>query len=217
MPFRWPSNTHRTNVVGATGTGKSVFGMHVLSLSNFEEQPWIIIDYKREELVNSIDRIKEIGLNELPKHPGIYKVTPHPEDESGVDRFLTRIWENGDTGLFFDEGHALPDKNGLKLIYTQGRALRIPCITCSQRPVWLSRYGFPNADFIAAFRLNDPKDEQTVGSYMPKGALKRSLPNYHSKWYDIGDNALYTMLPSPHPDDIAQRLMDKLKPRRKVY
>src|SRR5690606_38865537 len=120
-------NTHRTNVVGATGTGKSVMGMHILSMADFDRMPYIIFDYKREELVNSIDRIKEISLNEMPKHPGIYKVTPHPEDTEGVDAMLTRIWERGTngygTGLFFDEGHAVPDKGGLKLIYTQGRAL----------------------------------------------------------------------------------------------
>ncbi len=204
-------------IVGRTGTGKTVGGVHVLSLQAFDEMPWIVVDYKGDDLINSIDRIKEIGLNELPKHPGIYKVRPHPKDDDGVDAFLTRVWERGNTGLFFDEGHMLPDKDGLAAIYTQGRSLHIPCITCSQRPAWISRFAFTQADFIAAYHLNDVKDRQTVGGYLPPKSLDKALPNFHFKYYDVSENEIYTMLPVPHPDEIADKISDRLKPRHKIY
>lgn len=216
-PFRWPDSSHRIQIVGRTGSGKSVMGMHVLSLQNFDEQPWIITDYKNEELINSIDRIKEIGLNEVPRHPGLYKVKPHPKDDEGVDAFLTRVWERENVGLFFDEGHMLPDKDGLAAVYTQGRSKHIPCITCSQRPVWLSKFAFSQADFISAFHLNDAKDELTVQGYMPRGSLKKKLPEHWSRWYDVGKDALFTMQPVPAPDVIAEKISERLKPKHKIY
>lgn len=215
--FRLPNNTQRTSVIGRTGTGKSVFGMWLLSESDFSSQPWVIVDYKRDELINSIDRIKEIGLNEVPKHPGLYRVHPHPDDEDGVDAFLMKVWERENTGLFFDEAYMLPDKGGLRAVYTQGRSKHIPAITVSQRPVWLSRFAFTQADFHAVFHLNDNKDEEKAGSFMPRGSLKKRLPDHHSKWYDVGQDALFTMQPAPPPEQIQETIMDRLKPKTKVF
>jgi len=218
-PFRFklPDNSHRTAIIGRTGTGKSIFGLWMLSESDFETQPWVIIDYKYEAAINSIDRIKEIGLNELPKRPGLYKVHPHPEAIEQVDAFLWRIWQAENIGVFVDEGYMLPDKGGFRALLTQGRSKNIPVITLSQRPVWISRFVFTQADFHAVFHLNDDKDVATVQSFMPKGVLKDRLPDYHSRWYDVGQDALATMTPVPPPDDIAQRIHDRLKPKRKLW
>ena len=215
--FRFPDNTKRTAVVGRTGTGKSVFGFWVLSESDFETQPWVIIDYKYEELINSVDRIKEIGLNQVPKHPGLYKVHPHPEAEEDVDRFLWKIWKAENIGVLVDEAYMLPDKGGFRAVLTQGRSKHIPVITLSQRPVWISRFVFTQADYHAIFHLNDDKDVLTVQSFIPKGTLKDRLPDYHSRWYDVGQDMVATMLPAPNPADIAQKVHDRLKPKRKIW
>lgn len=216
-PFRLPDSSQRVSVFGRTGTGKSVFALDLLSKANFDEQPWVIVDYKREDLINSIDRIREIGLTELPTKAGLYRVHPHPSDADGVNAFLMRVWEKENTGLFFDEAHMLPDADGLSAVYTQGRSKRIPAITVSQRPVWVSRFGFTQSDFFAVFHLNDEKDEQKAGSFMPRGALKRRLPDYWSKWYDVAQDALFTLRPSRLPEEIQETIMERLKPRTKVF
>lgn len=215
--FRFPDDSQRTAVIGRTGSGKSVAGFWLLSESNFDEKPWVIIDYKYDELINSIDRIKEIGINEVPKHPGLYKVHPHPDQAESVDAWLWKIWAQEDVGLLVDEGYMLPDKGGFRAILTQGRSKRIPVITLSQRPVWLSRFVFSQADFHAVFHLNDDRDTQTIQSFMPKGVLKTRLPEYHFRWYDVGTDGLFTMMPAPDPATIQQVISDRLKPKRKVW
>lgn len=216
--FRLPDNTQRMTVIGRTGTGKSVLGFWALSKADFDSQPWVIVDYKNEELINSVDRIKEIGLNEVPKHGGLYKVHPHPTDEEGIDRWFWKAWERENCGILIDEGTMVPKESaGLRACLTQGRSKHVPIITLSQRPVWLSRYVFTQADFHAVFHLNDVKDEQAIGSFMPRGILSERLPEYHSRFYDVAQDQVVTLTPVPSPDEIAQVIHDRLKPKRKIW
>src|ERR1700751_6052757 len=96
MPFRFPKPTQRTVILGATGSGKSVFGLWVLSYMNFEDMPWVIVDYKGDDLLEEIledhnwkvtrnrvvrgfnSPIKEISPTDpVPKKPGLYYMRPN--------------------------------------------------------------------------------------------------------------------------------------------
>jgi len=221
--FSWPSNSERTTILGRTGSGKTQMGAFILSRSQFDKQPYIIFDYKGDELLGSIDRIREIGLNEaIPKEPGVYIVRPGITETDETEKYLWKIWERTRIGLYIDESYMLPnsgphDRGALQAIYTQGRSLRIPVIALSQRPAWLSGFFYSEADHFAVFHLNDDRDEKAVQRFFPRGSLRNAdrLEDYHSRWYSVKTNSLYLMKPVPDADTIRNELNERLLPKRR--
>jgi len=214
--FQLPTTSERTVIVGRTGSGKTFMGAWLLSKSAFDRQPFIIVDYKRDSLLNASPKIKQIGYNELPKYPGLYILHPEPTHDDAVDNWLMRVWKRGRTGLYFDEGFMLPDKKGLPAILTQGRSLHIPAIVVTQRPAWLSRFVFSEADHFAVFHLNDSDDRKKVGRFLPEGAAEAVPPEFNSIWYSVKRNALFHLQPVPDGDTILNDIEARLSPRRRA-
>lgn len=213
--FVLPNETHRTAIFGRTGSGKTQFGTFILSEAPFDRQPYVMVNYKGDKLLKSIDRARQIGLNEVPKYPGLYHLQPEPDDDEEMETWLRNVWKHENIGLFFDEMYMLPDKRALRSILTQGRSKHIPAICLSQRPVWLSRFVISEADYLACFHLHDIKDRAAVQALMPHGALKTRLQNYHCQWYDVGQDQLFPLAPCPDADSILDRIDERLSPKRK--
>lgn len=196
-------------------------GAWILSGAPFDKQPYVIVDYKGDDLLNSLsDRVREIGLGEVPKHPGLYIVKPLPQvDDDATENWLWKVWQRERVGLYIDEGYMLPDKGGaFRGILTQGRSKHIPVIALSQRPVWVNRFVFSEADFYSVFHLNDTRDRQTVQSFIPAKTVTAgidSLEKYHSFWYDVSQNQLFQLSPVPGEDEIRERVHSRLKPPRR--
>lgn len=216
--MRLPSSQQRIAIVGRTGSGKTVAGLWHLSNANYLSQPWVVIDYKGDEHINAIENAQYIGLKDTPKKPGIYIVQPEPDDEE-IFPFLTNIWRRGNTGVYIDEGYMVSEnkqaEKRFRTLLTQGRSLHIPMIVLSQRPSWISRFVWTEADFYQIFHLNDDADVARVQSFLPKGAYKR-LPDFHSVYYDVNKDALDYLSPVPSPDDILDSFAERLKPVKKV-
>lgn len=208
-----PKPTERVAIVGRTGSGKTQMGAFLISVAPLTHMPYVIIDYKGDELLNSIERTREIGFNEVPKKPGLYILRSRPDMETETESFLLRLWDEGNTGLYVDEAYMLPNKAGLQAILTQGRSLRIPAIILSQRPVEVSRFVFSEADHIAAFHLNDDQDIKTLRGRMPKNAFDSRLPDFHSWWYSVKSDTLAVMKPVPDADTIREAIESKLPKR----
>lgn len=175
-------------------------------------------------MLNSIRYARQIDFKDNPTEPGVYILKAVvTEDDEKIEGFLKRIHARGKTGLFFDEGFMLPHKppfRALNAIYTQGRSKHIPTITLSQRPTWLSRFAYSEADHIGYMRLNDRRDRKTIAEFTPDDDmwnLDVHPAPYHTKWYDVGQNASFTLLPTPKPDDILQQFEDRLRPAKKVF
>lgn len=220
--FRLPAMTHKLAIYGRTGDGKTVQAAWVLSQAPFDYIPYIIVDFKRDDLLNSTERIKRISLNDpIPKQPGLYIVHPMPHQHAAVENFLWRVYQKRRTGLFIDEGFMLPNPSpAWDAILTQGRSLRIPVINLTQRPVWLSRFVTSQADFHSLFPFNDDRDNETVLKFMPRdirehiaASGEQGLAQYHSYWFDVEKKSWCVVGPAPHPDDITQILEDRLKPK----
>ena len=211
--FRLPGSQDRISIIGRTGSGKTHFASWVLAQSSWPTRPWVIIDYKRDELLAQLPA-HEIGLEDkrLPRQPGLYIVHPIRSQDDAVERLLNKIWAKERMGLYVDEGHMLPDRGGLEAVLTQGRSKHIPAIVLSQRPVWLNRYVLSEADFYAVFHLNHKKDRVTVGEFMPEAA-QQQLPEHHSWYYDVGHNRLWHLRPVPDRDHILG-IFDRRNPRR---
>jgi DNA helicase HerA-like ATPase len=228
VKFRLPRTDEHTAILGCTGSGKTTLAGWTLSKAPFDRMPYVMVDYKNDELIASINRVKEIGLHEnVPEQPGLYVVRPLPSEIEETEKWLWKIWSRGSTGLYIDEAYLLPNKEAIKNILAQGRSLRIPVIAASQRPVDVPRSIFTEASHIAVFRLNDDRDRKTVREFTPDGMLSvngkpRRLPDYHSFWYSVKDhkaddpNPYHVLSPVPTADKIVDYINDRLAPKVRV-
>ena len=217
--FTLPRSDERVLILGSTGSGKTTMGAWLLSQAPFDEIPYVIIDYKRDDLLNSLDFRRELELNEFPKEPGLYHIKPNPvSDDDAMEAWLRGIWAQQNVGLFADEALRIPTgrTGAFEGILTQGRALHIPVISLSQRPVDLTRYAFSEANHVAAFNLTDRRDRKKVAEYIPLDEDDLAyLPEYHSVWYNVKQRKAYPLAPVPDETIIRQIFFDRLKPERK--
>lgn len=213
--LRLPNSKQRVALLGCTGSGKTLGGLFHLSNANFDVMPWTIIDYKTDEHIAAIPRKQYISAKDTIKHPGIYVLQPEPKEN--ISDYLTRVWSKGSHGIMVDEGYMMGEEPETEqrfiTLLTQGRSKRVPMIVLSQRPAWISRFVFSEADFIQAWRLNDKRDIKTVESFLPTGAYTR-LPEYHSVYYDVGKNNLMYLKPVPNEDETLNKIEDRLRPLR---
>ncbi len=212
--FRWPSDNDRLAIIGRTGTGKTVMGAYQLSMRSFDQMPWIIIDTKRDRLVNSIEGLQICTFNRVPRDPGLYILHAGPNDADAIDDFLLRIWEQENTGLYVDEGYNIPQGANWDGLLTQGRSKRIPMIVLTQRPKWMSKFTWSEADYIQWFWLNYIDDRKTIRGYLPEtpDVINKRLPPFWSYWYDVKQDKIFTMKPSPNEAAILAEFRRRLVP-----
>jgi len=219
-------DTQRTSIVGRTGSGKTAAAVWHLSESNYRHMPWVIYDFKQDQLLaelGALDGAEHIGLDTVPRKPGLYFVHPLPHETEAVQEQLWKIWAQESTGVYIDEGYmmATPPKvnPAFRSLLTQGRSKRIPMIILSQRPVWLDRFVFSESDFYQVFALNHSGDRKTMMEYIPADLNKR-LPEYWSYYHDV--SAAETVVCKPVPfgpeviESVARGLASLKKKRTRV-
>lgn len=200
--FVLPGVNDRTIVVGQTGSGKTWFGVWLLSHMNYNQMPWVIVDYKREALFRELGkgafRSTLTPNSDAPKKPGLHLLQPFENDADAMDDFLWRLWKKGNVGIYIDEAMMMPAGRGsaMRAILTQGRSLRIPVIALSQRPVEIDRYFFSEARCFAEFFLMDRDDRITLKRYTP--FHPDNVPEtHHCYWYDGQSRKVSYLAPVP--------------------
>lgn len=216
--FNLPNDTERLAIIGRTGTGKTVAAVWHLSLRDYDLMPWIIFNFKADELLDSIRPVTEIGLaDKPPTKPGLYIVRPQPHEQDELDAFLWKVWANGDTGLYFDEGYMVGNSKAFQAILTQGRSKHIPCIVLTQRPVWISRFVWSESDYYQVFAMTNAQDQKTVREFVPTIPRGKTLPQFHSIYHDVKRNQTVVLQPVPSRDTILRTFRKRLvKPLRSL-
>lgn len=224
MTFRLPRRDEHTAVVGRNGSGKTQFGAAMLSKKDLQKETWVIVDYKGDEILNGIERAREIDFNTVPKHPGLYILHSRPDYEEETESFFHKVWAQEDCGLYIDEGYMLPKGTAYRNILTQGRSKRIPTITLSQRPIEIDRFVFSEASHVVFFHLNDNRDIKTVREFTPPGFIEwippefgkiTRLPDFHPRWYNIKNDLRFVVKPAPSADEIIAAIDKQLEPKRR--
>lgn len=217
VSFHWPTDTQRHTIIGKTGSGKTQFGLWSLSRRSYTQKPWIIFDFKRDPMIDEIPGTNEIGIKDkMPKKHGLYIVRPHPHEQEEVDAFLWRAWEREHVGLYLDEGYMIDAKSpALQAVLTQGRSKHVPVVMLTQRPAWITRFAYSEADYFSLFFLSDDRDRKTVKGFIPVPVEDVTLPQYYSWWYDNTRNYKTILQPVPDKDSILSTFHSRLiKPRR---
>jgi hypothetical protein len=219
--FRLPRANDRIAIVGRNGTGKTTMAVWLLSHADYDRKPHLIVDYKGEVLFRDLQKIAPDGITEIsvtgnmPTKKGLYIVRPVPSiDDEAIERMLWKVWENQRTGVYVDECHLLPSNDALKACLVTGRSRQIPMTIISQRPVWVPREAFSEANHHIAFDISRRDDRKTAGEFMMReGDPIPRWPNYHSMWHDVERNQRYHMLPPPVGRE-SVRLIAERAPRR---
>ena len=190
MAGRLPQSDDRIAILGKTGSGKTVAGLWHLSKQDIDRRVWVVIDFKGDDNINSIEKAQDIDYTtDLSKlKPGIYILRVMPDEEEELDAWFVKVWETENIGVMVDEGFMVGQRSrGFNMCLIQGRSKHITMIVLSQRPVWMSRYVLCEASFIQAFSLNDRDDTKSVKRFVEDrdvsgrtvSVLDR-LPRYHS-------------------------------------
>jgi hypothetical protein len=215
VDVRWPNNTHRLAIAGHTGSGKTFAGMWHLGRQNLKRNSWTIVDTKGDDLIRDIgkmEQVKHIKITDTPGPRGLHIVRPLPHQKEELNAFFGRVWAKGNRGIYIDEGYMIdkPDDYFLALL-TQGRSLHVPMIILSQRPRYISKFVFTEADFLQIFNLNYDDDRREIGNmtryrYHPDVRLS----DYHSMWYDVGRDQVTTFQPVPPRREILDKFKHQL-------
>lgn len=213
----FPNDSHRVAITGRTGSGKTLAAIWHLSGQPFEKKPWVMINTKGDPHLNAIESMPgcvNLSLSDSVGKRGIFSIQPRPDQLEELDTFLWRIWARGNCGVFADEGYMIGNIPSFNALLTQGRSKRIPMMVLSQRPVWLSRFVFSEADFYQIFNLNHREDRKKVGEYVRDLYADYMLPDYHSLWYDVGRDQVNIFAPVPSRDVILDTFKARLSPRK---
>jgi len=206
-----PTDDSRTAIVGTTGSGKTIFSLWLLSLADFTERPWFIIDFKRDGSLALIDAV-DVDINEPPPdYPDLYILRPMPGDEDKVSDYFRQLWQMGNCGIYIDEGYMV-SKNDTwyRALLTQGRSKHIQMFILSQRPKWMDLFTFTEAQYFAIFDLNFQEDKKHVSNFLD-GLEIGDLRRYHTLWYDVKNKDHAVFSPVPSPGDIAGRINSRLE------
>lgn len=212
-----PRYDKRTAVLGSTGSGKTQLAIWLLSTRDFDKRPWVIFDFKGDELIEAINPTEISIFGNPPKKPGLYVVRPIPElHDDAVRIFLMKVWAQEEVGIYIDEGYMLGMRNSaLNACLTQGRSKHIEMIVLSQRPRFMSKFVFSEANYFAVFNLNLLEDRAYVSSYVG-GHEINLLPQYHSLWYDADKQRAVILQPVPNRAELIGRFEARLTRRRKA-
>ena len=217
--FAFPNDNQRLAIVGSTGSGKTRCGIWHLSYRSWDVMPWIIFDFKGDDMIAKLEKAKfakEVQITQKPpQRPGLYIVRPvlrTDSDKDVVNDYLWQLWKQGETGIYVDEGYMLGNSAAYQQIQTQGRSLKVPTITLSQRPRRMNVFVFSEADFIQVFRLNYPEDRKTAKGFVNFN-LDLTLPPFYSVYYSVPKDTTDILMPVPSDEKIMEIFKVRAKPR----
>lgn len=217
--IRLPSDSQRLVVVGRPGSGKTQEMLHHISQRSFTEMPWIMIDFKGDDLVSALPVSAEVSIHDRPpSEPGLYvakaRIEDHDKDGPLSDYFM-RIFDQGSTGCLIDEGLMVGQRNqGLRMLLTQGRSRLCPVVTGTQMPFNIDTTIFATAEFIQVFYIQHPEHQKRISQYVPPHILNfdtlRDAGLHHSVWYDVIADQGVLLRPCPEFARIADRVLTRL-------
>ncbi|HKY44768.1 MAG TPA: hypothetical protein VJM50_16875 [Pyrinomonadaceae bacterium] len=197
----------RAIAAGRTGSGKSTLAKWLLQVSPGH---WIILNPKNTRAYDSLPDSNIVEGIDIPKiRESIDEfrftvVTPKPNQlaPETLDLFINWIISDyTNIGVCIDELYAV-HKNGvagegLIGLLTRGRELKQSFFGLTQRPAWLSKFLFSEADYIIGMSLNLEADRKRMFEFTGKKKFLEKLPERQWLWYDVGKDHLREFNPVP--------------------
>lgn len=213
-------------VIGQTGSGKTVGA--IWHMQHVPVTPIVIMDTKGEPAFDKIGVDEETQVYESladfekewfkKRRQPVYSIVRPDMSEiaepAAMDETLFRMVQSGRGHfLYIDEAYQWHVQGragaGLTGILTRGRSKGITTLLSTQRPAWLSRFCFTEAQKMYIYRLNDKRDAKTIGEYVPDFAEKPIAKRFEWYYYDTleGELKMYSpvkILDKPQRSQAAQ-------------
>lgn len=205
----------RAVVVGRTGSGKSSLAGFLLRQS---PQQWIILNPKGTKAYDNLpDAVTLNGLNWKKLERLMFEktrdgkarwrfinVVPAIAEASteNMDNFLMALHESyTHIGFVADELYTLNQNGrsgpGLTAWLTRGRELKQSFLGLTQRPAWVSKFIFSEADYMGEMSLVIAEDQKRMYDVSGKDLMRQNLPQYEWLWYDVGADKITWFNPVP--------------------
>jgi len=205
----------RAVVVGRTGSGKSSLAGFLLRQS---PQQWIILNPKGTRsydglpdmiTVNGLDwkKLERAMMEKGRDHKARWRfinLVPnmHQANFDAMDDFLMALHESyTHIGFVADELYTLNQNGragpGLTAWLTRGRELKQSFLGLTQRPAWVSKFIFSEADYIGEMSLTIAEDQKRMYDVTGKEEMRQNIPNYEWLWYDVGRDKIRWFNPLP--------------------
>jgi len=197
----------RAIVAGRTGSGKSSLARWLLVRSPGH---WVILNPKWTKAFNSLPNSKVIEGIDLKKiEKSIFEnrftiINPlsSQTDPDLLDVLIKWLHETfTDIGLCLDESYSVHTNGragpGLIGWLTRGRELKQSFLGLTQRPAYLSKFLFSEADYIGGMALTMEDDRKRMFEFTGREAYRAKLAAYDWLWYDVGEDNLRALGPVP--------------------
>lgn len=201
----------RLAIAGRTGTGKSVLACYFACRS--ASTPWIVLNPKGTKAYESLgcEVLETVDLQRIEKllRAGRWIDLRPPVMESADPQKLDDVVLNLQMnfrgfGLIIDELYTLHRNGqagpGLSGLLTRGRELQQSVIMCTQRPRWVSRFVFSEAEKFAVLDLNLGEDRKAVRDATGREEfLKRPQQRHGWFFYVVPDDVFIPFGPVAPP------------------
>jgi len=191
----------RAVISGRTGSGKTTLACWLLKRSPLN---WFILNpkwtagYKSLPGVNVIEGFNIRKIDRSIQQNKFTLINPKKgenNDAELMDSIIGYYHERFENiGFCADELYTLHKAgqagDGLIGWLTRGRELGQSFVGCTQRPAWISRFVFSEADYIATKALNLKDDRKRVFEMTGHEVLLESIPPPSWYWYNVADDRL---------------------------
>ena len=188
----------RIALFGRAGSGKTTWARWYLARSPLRS---IVIDSKHDPGFDRwlpsdrLLKMDEIESGWTTRRCVVVRPSPHQSEAAILDSYLLDIHDAFENVLVhIDEGYQVATGAtagpGLTGLMTRGRVRGQSVIVGSQRPAWLPRFVFSEANAFCTMALTLAPDRERVFEFTGKPAVLDRLPDREWLWYDVASDRL---------------------------
>jgi hypothetical protein len=193
----------RVALVGRAGSGKTYLLRWMVLRSGLR---WAILDTKHDP---GFDEWRPVAgllttrmLRRLWNDNPYIVIRPGPKQNTPaiLDAYLGDLHDGFDNfGVAIDETYQIVTGSrpgqGLTGLVTRGRARGQAVIMGAQRPAWVPKFMFSEANYIAEMSLSLRDDRERVYEFVGDGRVLRKLPPREWFWFDVAREHLILYAP----------------------
>lgn len=186
------------SLTGRSGSGKTTLGRYLMARSKMK---WVVLDTKHDSgfdkafIIDGLPDAKKIMKAWEGNDLVVIRPSPMQNVKEVLDPYINYLHESLDNfGLFIDEAYQVafgPNPGpGLVAVVTRGRVRGQSVIVGSQRPSWIPKFCFSEANYFAVMSLNTLEDREKIYSFIGNEEVLKKQPPRKFWWYDVGDDEL---------------------------